>query len=122
METKTKKQLKDEYKQMKFKAGVFVIRNTVNNKIFLGSSVNLDAIWNRHRLQLNFGSHPAAELLKDWKELGEDKFIFEIISEIKQNDEMTDKDIADEVKALEKLYLDELKPYGDNGYNILETL
>ncbi len=121
MNRKTNKQLKDEYKQMKFKAGVFAIRNTVNNKIFVGSSVNLDAIWNRHRLQLDFGSHPAAELLNDWKTLGADKFKFEIISEIKQNDEMTDKDIADEVKLLEKLYLEELQPYGDKGYNKPES-
>ncbi len=122
MESKTKKQLKDEYKQMKFKAGVFAIRNIVNDKIFVSSSVNLDAIWNRHRLQLNFGAHPVSELLSDWKLLGEDKFRFEILSEIKQNDEMTDKDIADEVKSLEKLYLEELQPYGDKGYNKPEKI
>ncbi len=117
MEYKSNKELKDEYKQMKFKAGVFIIKNLVSNKIFLSSSVNLDKIWNRHRLQLNLGSHPCIDLQTDWKLKGDDKFCFEIISEIKQKEEMTDKDIADEVKALEKLYLDELKPFGETGYN-----
>lgn len=116
MEEKTKKQLKDEYKLKKFKAGVFVVRNITNDKIFLGSSVNMDAMWNRIRLQLDVGSHPNSELQADWKSLGEDKFRFEIISEIKQKDDVQ-QDLAKEVKELELLYLDELKPYGEKGYN-----
>jgi hypothetical protein len=116
METKTKKQLKEDYKLMKFKAGVFGIRNTVNNKLYLGSSVNMDAMWNRSRVQLDFGSHPNAELQDDWKSIGKDKFAFEIISEIKQKDDGI-QDVAKEVKDLELLYLDELKPFGERGYN-----
>ena len=77
---KTTKELKDEYKQMKFKMGVFQIRNTVNDKIFVGSSTDLDAIWNRHRVQLNFGNHQNAELQNDWKELGPERFVYEILA------------------------------------------
>lgn len=116
MEAKTKKQLKEDYKLMKFKAGVFGIRNTVNNKLYLGSSVNMDAMWNRSRVQLDFGSHPNAELQSDWKKMGKDKFTFEIISEIKQKDDGT-QDLPKEVKDLELLYLEELKPFGEKGYN-----
>ena len=116
MEEKTKKQLKEDYKQMKFKAGGLGIRNTVNNKLYLGSSVNMDAMWNRSRVQLDFGSHPNAELQADWKSMGKDKFTFEIISEIKQKDDGT-QDLAKEVKDLELLYLEELKPFGEKGYN-----
>jgi len=116
MEEKTKKQLKEDYKQMKFKAGVFGIRNTVNNKLYLGSSVNMDAMWNRSRVQLDFGSHPNAALQADWISMGKDKFTFEIISEIKQKDDGT-QDLSKEVKDLELLYLEELKPFGETGYN-----
>ena len=116
MEEKTKKQLKDEYKLLKFKAGVFAVKNTANNKILIGSSVNMDAMWNRIRLQLDVGSHPNNELQADWKSLGEDNFTFEIISEIKQKDD-EQQDLAREVKELELLYLDELKPFGEKGYN-----
>jgi len=101
---------------MKFKAGVFGIRNTVNNKLYLGSSVNMDAMWNRSRVQLDFGSHPNAELQTDWKSMGKDKFTFEIISEIKQKDDGM-QDLAKDVKDLELLYLEELKPFGETGYN-----
>jgi len=114
---KSKKELKDEYKQMKFRVGVFQIRNTVNDKIFVGSSTDLLAIWNRHRFQLNFGSHKNAELQKEWKEFGEDKFIYEILEEIEQKDESI-TDYSKDVKALEEMYLEELQPFDEKGYNI----
>jgi hypothetical protein len=113
---KTKKELTEEYRQMKFKMGVFQIRNVVNGKIFVESSINLDAIWNRHRLQLDIGSHPSAELQNDWKTLGADSFKFEILSEIEHRDDLQ-VDYKREVKTLEKMYLEELLPYGEKGYN-----
>lgn len=113
---KTKKELKEEYKQLKFTMGVFQIRNTQNNKIFVDSSTNINAKFNRHRLQLNFGNHPNAELLKDWKELGEAAFAFEIISELKEQDK-ANTDYAAELKVLEQMVMEELHPYGEKGYN-----
>ncbi len=112
----TQKELKEKYKQMKFPMGVFQIRNTVNGKIFVDSSTNLPAIWNRHKTQLDFGGHPNSELQKDWKEVGEENFVFEILSEIEQ-DESKNLDYKKEVKALELLYIDDLQPFGEKGYN-----
>lgn len=113
---KTKKELKEQFKQMKFKMGVFQIRNITNNKIFVEGSVNLSAIWNRYRMQLNFGSHTNSGLQKDWKEYGEKSFKYEILAEIEQNDSEM-KDYNKEVKILEEMYLEELKPFDENGYN-----
>ncbi len=113
----TKKELKDAYKQMKFQMGVFQIRNTVNHKIFIESSVNLTAIWNRHRVQLNFGSHPNVELQRDWKALGEDKFRYEILDEI-QEVEGQQVDYRKQLKILEAMYMEELQPYGEKGYHV----
>ena len=113
---KTKKELKEAYKLIKFKIGVFQIRNMVNNKIFIDSSVNLDKIWNRHRVELNFGNHRNAVLQKEWKEFGEGNFQFEILSEIEQREDPT-IDYAKEAKLLAQLFIEELKPFGEKGYN-----
>nr|WP_315201409.1 GIY-YIG nuclease family protein [uncultured Flavobacterium sp.] len=113
---KTKKEIKQEYKEIKFKIGVFQIRNSVNEKIYIESSNDLIAIWKRHRFQLNCGNHPNAELQKDWKEFGEDKFKFEIVSEIKQSD-TENADNRKELKLLEEMYLEELNPFEERGYN-----
>ena len=113
---KANKQLKDEYKLRKFKIGVFQIRNLVNNKIFIGSSVNLDAIWNRTKSELKLEGHRNESLQKEWKEFGEQNFKFEILSEIEQKD--GDKiDYNKEAKKLEEMFIDELQPFLDKGYN-----
>lgn len=96
--------------------GVFQIRNTVNGKILVESSPNLDAIWNRNRMQLEWGKHPNRALQSDWNELGADHFKFEILAEIEQEgDEQTE--YSKELKTLETLYKEELSPYGERGYN-----
>ena len=113
---KTNKELKEEYKQMKFRIGVFQIRNTLNNKIFIDSSANIDAKWNRHKVQLDFGSHPNSELQKDWKESGKNNFVFEALGEVKQSDEET-IDYTCEAELLKEMFIEELQPFDDKGYN-----
>lgn len=113
---KTKKELTEEYKNIKFKMGVFQIRNIANGKIYVESSSNLDKIWNRHRLELNFGGHMNQELQKDWKELGEDNFRFEILGEI-EHDEAPGTDYKKQIKQLEEMFIEELEPFDEKGYN-----
>jgi hypothetical protein len=113
---KTRKELKEEYRQMKFKMGVFQIRNTLNNKIFIGTSQDLTAIWHAQKLQLDFGIHPNFELQRDWKEFGADNFKYEIIGEIEQTDDKP-RAYNKELKTLEELTIEELQPFENNGYH-----
>ncbi len=113
---KTRKELKEEYKQMKFKMGVFQIKNVVSGKLFIGSSLDLIAIWHAQKLQLDIGIHPNSELQKDWKEFGAENFSYEIIEEIKQPDDKP-IDSAKEIKVLEEMIIDEVQPFENKGYN-----
>lgn len=72
---------------MKSPVGVFRIRNIVNGKILIDSSTNMNSKWNRHITELRFGTHRNNDLQKDWKQFGEENFIFEIVSELKQLEE-----------------------------------
>ena len=112
----TRKELISNYKNTKFRMGVFQVRNTSNNKIFVSSSTHLEAMFNRYKAQLNFGGHKNLELQSDWNNLGEQNFVFEILSEI-QHDEENQNDAAKEVKLLEQMFIDELQPFEDKGYN-----
>ncbi len=107
---KTEKELKAAYKEMKFRMGVYQIRNLQNNRILVGSSTNLVAIWNRERLQLSLGSHRNAALQKDWHEYGEAGFVYEILDEIKEKEGVL-LDYSKEVKFLENMYKAELNPF-----------
>jgi len=114
---KTRKEIINDYKQTKSKISVFQIRNKTNNKVFVESSLDLTAIWNRLRFQLNMGSHPNVELQKDWKALGEENFAYEILSEIQQDD-VVQMDYRKEIKKLEAMFIEELQPFGEKGYHV----
>ncbi|MEP7036926.1 MAG: GIY-YIG nuclease family protein [Acidobacteriota bacterium] len=109
-----KKDLIREYKETPRPTGVFQIRNTTNEKVFVGSSMNLDGIFNRHRFALNAGSHASKDLQKDWNELGAESFAFEILEEIEPREGL---DLKRELEFFEDLWLENLKPYGEKGYN-----
>ena len=116
---KSQKQIKEEYKFKKFKMGVFQIRNTVNGKIYVGSSLNLDAIWNRNKMELNFGNHRNSILQSEWKQFGERNFTYEILAEVVQKDE--DKiDYNKEVKTLEAMFIAELEPVYNRNNSFLK--
>lgn len=113
----TKKELKDSYKKQKFKVGVFQLKNIVNQKIFIGSSIDLVASRNRIKMELKFGNYPNADLQNDWKKYGEENFAFEILSEIKQEDDGLTHNYRKEAKQLEEMFMDELQPFGERGYH-----
>ncbi len=110
----TRKELTEEYKNTKFRQGVFQVRNLVNNKILIEGTSNLDKIWNRHRVELGFGNHRNTELQKDWKAYGEENFSFEILAELEKQPGL---DMKKEIKLLTQLYMEELQPYEEKGYH-----
>ena len=111
-----KKALTREYKENALPMGVFQIRNTVNGKVLIGRSVNLPAILNRHRAELRLGGHRNRALQQDWNELGAEAFEFEILDTLPPSDRPA-YDPADDLKALEALWLEKLTPFGERGYN-----
>jgi hypothetical protein len=112
-----RKSLSREYRESARPMGVFRVRNTVNGKSFVGTSVDLPSMLNRQRAQLGFGGHPNRELQKDWKEMGEQAFAFEILDTLAPREE-PGLDPADDLRALEALWLDKLSPYEERGYNV----
>lgn len=110
------KQLKKEYQQTPRAMGVFLIRNNLNDKVFLAAGVNLPGLINRHKFELAHGGHPNKELQADWNSLGSDNFAFEIVDELSPQ-AGAERDERAEVEFLEKLWLEKLQPFGERGYN-----
>jgi hypothetical protein len=116
-EMKTRKEIHREYKERMKPSGSFQVKNTVNGKVLLGSSLNLEGPLNRHRFMLKIGSHPNKALQKDWDELGSDKFVFEILEVVQVKDD-PNFNLKDELTLLEMIWLEKLEPVGERGYNI----
>ena len=113
----TKKDIKREYKERKKPTGVFQVKNTVNGKVLLGSSLNSEGSLNKHKFMLSIGTHQNKAIQEDWNEYGSDKFVFEILEIVKIKDD-PNFNLSDELTILEQIWLEELQPFGERGYNI----
>lgn len=94
--------------------GIFQIRNLTNDKVFVGSSENLNGIFNRHEFQLKSNLHANKDLQKDWNETGRENFVFEILEELELRENLDNKK---ELEFLEDLWLEKLESYCEKGYN-----
>ncbi len=112
----SRKDLKRAYRERTIRSGVFQVRNAVNGKVLLGSSLNLEGVFNRHRFQLSVGGHPNRALQHDWNTYGPDSFVFEVL-EVVQGKDDTNFDLNDELTLLEQIWLEKLQPFGERGYN-----
>ena len=111
-----KKELIKEYKRTLRPMGIYIVKNLVNGKILIGSSKDLPGRLNRFKFELEFGTGANKELLADYKKLGPDKFTFEVLDELEPKED-PGYDYTEDLQALEDLWLDKLRPFGDKGYN-----
>jgi group I intron endonuclease len=118
---KSRKDIHRDYKERAIPAGVYQVKNTVNGKILLGSSLNLEGPLNRHKFMLKIGSHTNKALQKEWDEFGSEKFVFEILETVKVEDD-PNFNLKDELTLLEQIWLEELRPFGERGYNLNEKI
>ncbi|MDL2217466.1 GIY-YIG nuclease family protein [Christensenellaceae bacterium OttesenSCG-928-M15] len=114
MDKQRRKELLEQYKQIKTYFGMIQVKNLMNGKIFIAGYPNLKNKWPSMKAQLNMGRFYNLALQKDWTEYGEIHFEYEVLEEI-VIEENTDRDW--ELKKLEQKWHDKLMPYGDKGYN-----
>jgi hypothetical protein len=108
-------ELKRLYKETKPAAGIFQIKNIINHKIFIDSTMNLRTM-NGQRFMLEMGSHTNKVLQQEWAKFGKEAFEFEVLEvlELKEDEYIAPKDA---LKKLEENWLEKLQPFGERGYN-----
>ena len=111
-----KNNLKKQYKQTLTPMGVFQIKNLANGKIFVGSSKNLPGKINSHRFQLKMGSHMNRALQREFTLYGEEKFSFTVLDTL-ESQEDPKYDYTIDLEVLEKMWIERLQPYGEQGYH-----
>lgn len=61
--------------------GIYKIMNTVNNKVYIGSSININSRWSKHKALLRHNKHENQKLQNSWNKYGEEVFQFSVIEE-----------------------------------------
>jgi|694.fasta_scaffold04147_11 hypothetical protein len=85
--------------------GIYQIINIVNNKRYIGQSIDIKNRFIRHKYQLNKNIHDNKKLQNAWNKYGKQSFKFEIL--IKCNKEL-----------LKKLEKQEVEKIAEHSYNI----
>jgi hypothetical protein len=102
---------KKHYKQTKRPMGVYRIRNTRNDKSYIGFSMDLTARMSRHKAELKFGSHRNAELQGEWNSLGESSFEFEVLDELAHKEVFSGEPV-EELRMLAAMWIRKLEDGG----------
>ncbi|HTG00843.1 MAG TPA: GIY-YIG nuclease family protein [Nitrospirota bacterium] len=112
-----RKELIKEYKTTLRPMGIVQVRNKRNSRAYLTASANTPGTINSIRFQLRMGTFPPSpELAKDWKELGEESFVIEVLDVLKPVDDQT-HDYGEDLKELEAMWMEKIKPFGERGYH-----
>jgi group I intron endonuclease len=94
-------------------AGIYVIYNTVNDKLYIGSAVSMHRRLGEHRRLLQNGVHPSSVLQRAWNKYGAGAFEWGCLEVVACKEELVER---------EQAWLDALKPWDrGKGYNRCPT-
>jgi len=122
MDKARRKEIAYNYTHSHRQMGVFRIVNLPDDKSLVGSSLNLEGVWNKHKFMLDTGLHDNKEMQADWNAHGEAGFRFEVLEEIKPEEDFVEnvselKKYRKMLPELESKWMEKLSPYGERGYH-----
>ena len=59
--------------------GIYSISCTAEDRVYIGSSINIDRRWQEHRRRLNKGAHHCEQLQLAWDAYGDESFTFAVV-------------------------------------------
>lgn len=113
---KTKKELRDEFKLMKFRMGIFQIINQKEKKIYLQIASDIDRAYNSDIFQLKAGMHSNKELQNDWNKSDSESFEFKILDELIIDETASPEQLITDLKELLEIHKEEMKSKGELLY------
>ncbi len=113
--TQDQRALKRQAQEIKPQAGVYAVRHRSSARVLLGASVNVQAVLNRHRFELQLKSHRCMPLQADWSTQGPSAFEFEIVDTVRESDDPAFDRLA-ELQSLYMLWQEEFDRLGSARY------
>ena len=106
MDRARRKELLEQYKQMKPDMGVYMFKSINTNTVYLGCDKNIKATINGDRFKLNANSHRNKKLQKDWNENKEENFEIKVVQVLKYDKDESKTDYSEDLKILRDICKD----------------
>lgn len=88
--------------------GIYVIKNKINSKVYIGQSVDIYQRWRQHKSQLSRNIRENEHLQNAWNKYGKDNFRFKVI----------EKCLVDKLNEREIYWIDKYNSFDSSyGYN-----
>jgi group I intron endonuclease len=87
--------------------GIYKIKNLVNEKVYIGQSVDIEKRWSTHKAELNNNHHHNIHLQNAWNKYGANNFEFSIVEECN----------IDQLNQCEIYWISNFNSF-ENGYNL----
>lgn len=101
--------------------GIYQIKNKTNNKIYVGSSLNIKRRFSDHRRLLKNNKHHSYKLQRAYNKYGESNFEFIVLEEVYFGNWAGTQYKLEILSGIEQVYLDRCGAYSKNNYNISST-
>lgn len=110
MDAEKRKQLRNEYKSSLATGGIYALECSGNHHRCIKSTVNLAGIRNRYQFSIATKGCPDPAFRDEWTRYGIESFSFTVLEELKQKEDKTNREFADEIRLLLELWTEKEKP------------
>ncbi|NLW90717.1 MAG: GIY-YIG nuclease family protein [Syntrophomonadaceae bacterium] len=112
-----KKELKEQYKQMKPQMGVFIIRSRSCQRCCIETARDLKGVMNGTVAKLKGGGHLLNRRLQEaWNENGAEDFVIEILETMEYHSEDPQYDYSEDLALLKMIWQDRFREEGWEFY------
>lgn len=106
MNTDRRKELKHAYKTKPVVGGVYCIRCSGNQRLYIQPTVDMEGIRNRFQFAVSTGTAPDPSLRGEWETYGIGSFTFTVLDELKKSETQTQKAFREDINALYEIWLE----------------
>jgi group I intron endonuclease len=99
-------------------AGIYCIKNTLNNKVYIGSSLSISTRLKNHKVLLRKNKHHSYKLQGAFNKHGEDTFKFEILEEVFFSLDHSSEYKVQILECIEQTYISKYNAAEPYNYNV----
>lgn len=100
----TRKELKEQYKNMAVIGGIYCIRCQGNGRTWIDTARDIRSKQSQFQFSVANNFCPRPGMHKEWSKYGAESFSFSVLEEIEKRETQTDQEFAEDIKTLFEIW------------------